>query len=276
MDDPENTGKPATARSEFLASVLKGVLLGAAALAIYFPAMHWYKQQHRPIAPAAQVQMQPRAGAPVVVAQAPQYGPVKHASFNGEQPTEDVRQLANWSVYTHDHKNLNFIILDKKDARVWVFDNTGKLKAHSPVLLGQTPGDEDAPGIGDKPLSQIDVQDKKTAAGRFIGQMGMNAHNEDVVWVNYQNAISMHRVLTDNPDEKRLERLATPTPDDNRISYGCINLPKAFYEDVVAPTVRTGGAVIYVLPETKSAQSVFGSWDVDRPETRPPVVAQSG
>ena len=92
----------------------------------------------------------------------------------------------------------------------------------------------------------------------------MNARGEDVVWVDYDAAVSMHRVLTTNPAERRLERLATPTHEDNRVSYGCINLPKAFYEEVLAPTVRAHGAIIYVLPETRPAQQVFGSWDVER------------
>jgi hypothetical protein len=244
MADPT---APADAKSEFLDSVQKGVLLGAAILALVLPPASIAKRH--PSEPQQSVQ-------------------VRHADFAGEAPTEDVRQLANWSVSTRDHKNLNFIILDKKDARVWVFDNTGHLKAESPVLLGSAVGDDNAPGIGSKAIADVKDEEKTTAAGRFIAEMGMNTRNEDVVWVDYNAAVSMHRVLTTNADERRLERLATPTPADNRISYGCINLPKAFYEDVVAPTVRTGGAVIYVLPETRSPQQVFGSWDVDKPETR--------
>jgi len=71
--------------------------------------------------------------------------------------------------------------------------------------------------------------------------------------------------------ERRLERLASPTADDNRISYGCINLPVAFYEGVLSPAVQTMGAVIYVLPETSSPQEVFKSYD-----TQPALLAQRG
>jgi hypothetical protein len=72
-------------------------------------------------------------------------------------------------------------------------------------------------------------------------------------------------VLTTNPAERRLERLATPAVDDNRISYGCINVPLDFYETVLSPAVRTTGAIIYVLPETGTPQQVFGSYDVEAP-----------
>ena len=68
----------------------------------------------------------------------------------------------------------------------------------------------------------------------------------------------MHRVLTTNADERRLERLATPTPDDNRISYGCINVPVEFYENFVRPAFATRRAAVYILPEVKSLEEAFG------------------
>jgi hypothetical protein len=91
----------------------------------------------------------------------------------------------------------------------------------------------------------------------------MNMRGEDVVWVDYDAAVSMHRVLTSNPAERRLERLASPEVEDNRISYGCINVPRAFYEAVLSPSVRKQGAVIYVLPETQTPQQLFGSYDAE-------------
>ena len=190
-----------------------------------------------------------------------------HADFAGARPTEDVRQLANWTVFTGDHQDKAFVIVDKKDARVWVFDRAGHLKANSPALLGSAIGDDNAPGIGDKPIAQVLPEERTTPAGRYVAEMGMDTRGEDVVWVDYDAAVSMHRVLTTNPEERRLERLASPGPDDNRISYGCINLPRDFYETALAPTVRGEGAIIYVLPETRPAQQVFGSWDVDHPRT---------
>jgi hypothetical protein len=51
--------------------------------------------------------------------------------------------------------------------------------------------------------------------------------------------------------------------EDNRISDGCINVPRDFFESVLSPAVRTQGAVLYELPETRSAHEVFGSYDVE-------------
>ena len=63
--------------------------------------------------------------------------------------------------------------------------------------------------------------------------------------------------------------LATPSPADNRISFGCVNLPVHFYEQVLSPAVKKSGAIVYVLPETRSPQEVFGSWDVTDPAAAP-------
>jgi hypothetical protein len=71
----------------------------------------------------------------------------------------------------------------------------------------------------------------------------------------------MHRVRANVKAERRLQRLASATPADNRISFGCINLPVAFYEKVLSPTVQRQGAIIYVLPEVQPVQAFFGSYD---------------
>jgi hypothetical protein len=84
-----------------------------------------------------------------------------------------------------------------------------------------------------------------------------------VVWVDYDAAVSMHRIRPTVAAERRLERMASPTVADNRISFGCINLPVRFYEDVLFPAVKRHGAIVYVLPETKSPQQQFGSFDVE-------------
>jgi hypothetical protein len=236
-------------KSDFVDSVQKGLLLGAAVLAVVMPPSMIARKG---------------ATAPAPSHLATERMPARLANFGSATPTADVRQLANWAVYVGDHQRKPFVILDKKAAHVYVFDAAGHLQADTPALLGFAVGDDNAPGIGSKPIADVRPEERTTPAGRFVAEMGMNTRNEDVVWVDYDAAVSMHRVLTTHPEERRLERLATPTVEDNRVSYGCINLPKAFYEEVLAPTVRTHGAIIYVLPETRSAQQVFGSWDVER------------
>lgn len=188
---------------------------------------------------------------------------VRLAHFGDAPASAEARHVANWALHSGDNKNMNVVVVDKREAKVFVFDREGRLLGHSPVLLGSMVGDHTVPGVGDKPLAQVKPEERTTPAGRFIAEIGLNASGEDVVWVDYDAAVSMHRVRPTVKSERRLERLASATPDDNRISYGCINLPKAFYEKVLSPTVRQrGGAVIYVLPETRTPQQVFRSYDV--------------
>jgi hypothetical protein len=173
--------------------------------------------------------------------------------------SNQARQLADWIAATGDHAGAPFIIVEKKRASVFVFDADARLRAHSAVLLGSALGDDSVPGIGTRPMAQILPAERTTPAGRFVAERGRNAQGEDVVWVDYDAAVSMHRVRAGNALERRAERLATPTIDDNRISYGCINVPVAFYESFIQPIFARSRAIVYVLPDIKPLQELFGS-----------------
>ena len=87
--------------------------------------------------------------------------------------------------------------------------------------------------------------------------------DEDVVWVDYDAAVSMHRIIK---VPERLKAIATPGPEDNRLSNGCINLPDEFYETALRPAVDRAGLVVYILPETRPLNQTFASfYDVDAP-----------
>jgi hypothetical protein len=187
---------------------------------------------------------------------------VRLADFGLESPSPDARHVADWVADSRDNADADFIIVDKRDARAYVFDTDARLRGASPVLLGAAMGDDSVPDIGLRPIQEVRPEERTTPAGRFVAERGRNLQGEDVVWVDYDAAVSMHRVRATKPSEQRLERLATPTVDDNRISYGCINVPVAFYEAYVSPTVETRRAIVYVLPEVKPVQQVFGSYDV--------------
>jgi hypothetical protein len=187
--------------------------------------------------------------------------PLQLADFGTEHPSDEVRYLSNWISTTRDAGG-SFIVIDKKNAKLYVFDATARLQGLSPVLLGAAVGDETAPGIGERPLDKVLSGEKTTPAGRFLAERGHDTRGEDVVWVDYDAGVSIHRVLTTIPKEHRLQRLATPTAADKRISYGCINVPAAFYERYVRPMFAEYRSIVYVLPDTKPMDQVFGSYDV--------------
>lgn len=222
-------------------AIRNGVLAGLAMLALLLP----------PGAP------RPDGGARQLTASR-EVAPLRQAELGGVDASNDMRHMANWIASSGDHAAMPFVVIDKRAARLYVFDAQARLQDHTAVLLGSAHGDDSVPGIGEKAIADVLPEERTTPAGRFKGQRGLNIIGEDVVWVDYDAAVSMHRVRTTQPKERRLQRLASDTTDDNRISYGCINIPAAFFDAHIAPTFSVHRAMVYVLPEQKSLQTVFG------------------
>ena len=188
---------------------------------------------------------------------------VRRAVFDRVAASRDARHIADWVVDSGDNTGLPFVIVDKTDAKVFLFDASGWIHGAAPALLGLARGDHAVPGIGDREYVDIPPKDRTTPAGRFVASLGSSTRGEGVLWVDYEGAVSLHRVVTNKPKDRRLERLATPTPLDNRISYGCINVPVRFYEDAIVPVFKNTAGIVYVLPDTRPIGEVFGSYDVD-------------
>lgn len=181
----------------------------------------------------------------------------------------ESKRLANWITLRNNNQNMPFIIVDKTTAMVFVFNSRGKLQGASPALLGLSIGDVTNPDTVNKPLSQISPEERITPAGRFNAKLGKNISNQLILWVDYDDAISLHPVRSVSPKERRLRRLSTPTADDNRISYGCINVPKQFFYKVLVPSLLKYQAVVYVMPEILPISTVFeGYQESQKQKTR--------
>ena len=223
------------------ASLRQGALLGAAVLVLTLPPAAANRGMTRPpFERASMASLVPRT-----------------ADFQSHLASVDARRVADWVAASQDNQRLPFVILDKRDAKIFVFDASGRIIDASPVLLGAAPGDDSVVGIGKRPMDQVRPEERTTPAGRFNSSPGRNASGEDVVWVDYDAAVSMHRVRPVDPKERRLERLASNDPTQRRISYGCINVPVAFYEQVLHAVMGKGSGVVYVLPETRALSEVF-------------------
>jgi hypothetical protein len=171
--------------------------------------------------------------------------------------SETVAQLAGWVFDSGDNHGLPFVIIDKVAAEVFVFGADGQLRGAAPALLGLARGDRSTPFVGDRELSHIRPKERTTPAGRFDAFVGPAWGGTKVLWVDYAAAISLHPVIIGNPKDHRLRRLQTPTPKDNRITFGCINVPAAFYERVVRPAFTRTKGVFYILPEATPLKEVF-------------------
>ena len=188
------------------------------------------------------------------VAQAVRAEPV--GRFGTEAVSNDARDTADWVAASHDNQGLPFIVIDKVNAVVFAFDSTGRLRGTAPALLGMARGDASVPGIGQRKLATITPAERTTPAGRFKASLGRD-FEQDILWIDYDAALSMHRVIKGRRVDDRAGRLASPTPSDNRISYGCVNVPPGFYDGVVKPLFTGTVGIVYILPETKPLRSVF-------------------
>jgi hypothetical protein len=184
----------------------------------------------------------------------------RRADFRNTEVSPQARDTANWVVDSSDNQGMPFIIIDKTQARVLVFNARGQLGGSTSALLGLAVGDDSVPGIGQRALSSIRPHERTTPAGRFVASLAPNLKGEEILWVDYPNAIAMHPVVTSNPKEHRTERLASSRLQDKRISYGCINIPADFYRHYVSQAFRGTNGVVYVLPETRTNERVFNGY----------------
>ncbi len=256
---------PSLARMACPAAVVmaRGLLLGAVALNFWVLAAA--ASQNTPPLSTSEAATGPRDNASAsaaVGAQPAPAQPLRLANFGQEAPSTESRKLADWVVDSANNGNLPFMVIDKREARVFMFDAQGQLRGATAALLGLAVGDHSVPGIGERKLSSIRPEERTTPAGRFVASLDRDIHGHEVLWVDYDTALSLHRVVKGHPKERRAERLASPSPLDNRISFGCINVPVKFYESVVSPSFTGTNGIVYILPETRSAREVFGSYDV--------------
>jgi len=180
------------------------------------------------------------------------------AAFEVTQSAAATR-VADWVAASGDNGSLPYIIVDKPNASLFLFDAKGEALGKAPVLIGVAVGDDATPGIGSKNLAEIGPAEKTTPAGRFLAKYGLAAGKQKVLWVDYATSVALHPIPPGaSKKEHRRQRMLSPTSDDNRITFGCINVPDAFYKRV-RPLFQKNGGYVYILPDTKPIETVFPS-----------------
>lgn len=192
-------------------------------------------------------------------AEAAKPAPAKETkSEEGAILSAEATRVADWIASSGDNGSLPYAIIDKKAATIFLFDAEGKRLGDAPVLIGIAEGDEATPGIGSKNLAEIGPAERTTPAGRFLAKFGRAAGRQRVLWVDYATSVALHTIPPGaSKKEKRTERMLSETADDNRITFGCINVPKLFYRKSLSTTFRKEGGYVYVLPDTKPLEAVF-------------------
>jgi len=78
----------------------------------------------------------------------------------------------------------------------WQLDGSYSQLPHLFSQIARSP-----PGIGTLRLADITPAMRITPAGRFEANLGRDLGPRDILWVDYDAAISLHRVVTTNPKE---------------------------------------------------------------------------
>src|SRR4030095_9508841 len=86
-----------------------------------------------------------------------------------------------------------------------------------------------------------------TPAGRFRAEEFRKAPGKWILWVDYESAIALHKVVLTDPAEQRQARIEARDPEQRRITYGCINVPIEFYDRVIHPVFNRSDGIVYVL-----------------------------
>ena len=178
------------------------------------------------------------------------------ADLSAVAASSDVQLALGAVLAAADNQGRPFAIVDKLGARLFVFGADGRLIGATAALLGLAPGDREQV-VGKVDPARLAAAERITPAGRFDSEPGHNLRGEPIVWLDYDNALAIHRLRSGVVRERRAQRLASPSPADNRISLGCVVVPVAFYREVVETTLGRQRGVVYVLPETAPVQSLF-------------------
>jgi hypothetical protein len=183
---------------------------------------------------------------------------VESMDLTRQAASAEVRHAASWVMDSGDNQRMPFLIIDKVNARVFAFNAGGQLQGVAAVLLGLRKGDRSVVGIGERKMSSIRPEDRITPAGRFLASLDHDIHGKEILLIDYAASIALHPVVKGTPQERRAQRLESTTSQDNRISYGCINVPAKFYATVVSPAFTHSNGLVYILPESSKASEISG------------------
>ena len=176
----------------------------------------------------------------------------------------DTLHVVSWVLATADHAGLPFAVVDKRGARISVYEPDGRLIGSSAALLGIDPGDLSVPDIAQRTPSSLAAGERTTPAGRFESRPGHNDKGEAIVWIDYDASLAIHRLRPAPLHQRRPQRLDSPTAEDNRVSLGCVVVSADFYLSVIQPSLGQRRGVVYVLPESRPVQAMFGATSVSQ------------
>lgn len=193
--------------------------------------------------------------------------PIHVANFKGAERTVGVERLLSAILDTNANEDMAFVVADKPTATMYVFDKLGNLKGSSPVLLGVTKGDKNTlsslSSRANNPLLRTTPSGIYTTKSIKHEQYKKEYGHEWLVQLVETTAgdnstTAIHGVYVHTPSEQRQARLDSKSIEDNRASWGCLNAPVQFMQDVVQPTFENENGKVFITPEEMGSDPLLG------------------
>lgn len=169
------------------------------------------------------------------------------AVFASKAKAQDIPPLSEQARFIMSHYAQagveNYFFLDKHAAKFYIIES-GKIILSSDAIFGRGRGEDIKTDSNVTPAGVFNFDEKSLRNSTYFGSFLIftrrphsNPRYEDYIY-------AIHSTYKGNPKEHREQRYATPTPLDNAISAGCINLPEHAYKELLNFYHRTGYSII--------------------------------
>ena len=137
-----------------------------------------------------------------------------------------------------------FVLVDKPTATVYIYNSSGVLIKDFPCILGKNIGDElnTADTNSEIPTNAYTTPGRYTLSSNVSSEYKNTYHNR-ILKLNNSNGLAIHEIYPEEL-EKRTNAINSKTIDDNRLSWGCINIISENYDKYIAPYITDNSVII--------------------------------
>lgn len=172
---------------------------------------------------------------------------IDDSTYQGMSPParERFEEMAEWPE--------PYVLIDKPNATGYIIGADHRVQATFPVLLGRERGDQ--PNTVNVKIDSPSARGATTPAGMFrlsrerLTEKDFEEYNDNIFRLEGPGTggNSIHETWRGELTSRE-HALATPTPEDNRVSWGCVNISKGVFETHVKQL--PSGTVVWITPET--------------------------
>lgn len=168
--------------------------------------------------------------------------------WNKQNPSEETKKMAQWII--ENHATDTSLIFDKKEARMYILKD-GKVRYSTIFLSGKnsTKDTMSFPALTEDFSEETNPEFMITPAWKFPITMDVSAPGypisfDYIYWVDATGSI---HAPTEKSRQINLQRLKTPSIEDNNTSWGCMVMtPEAL--ETIKKSYQPNKTFSYVIP----------------------------